>query len=174
MPFYTVGHSNHPLERFIDLIASVGIRCIADVRRYPRSRTNPHFNVDRLPRSLGLVGVGYVHLAALGGRRSTTLAEGSPNGYWQQPSFRAYADYALTPGFADGLASLRALGHTATTAIMCSEAVWWRCHRRIITDYLLLSEEAVLHLMAKDKAIPAEMTPGAQRRGTTLVYPGLH
>ena len=169
--FYTVGHSSHELGRFIDLVSCVGIQCIADVRRFPRSRSNPQFNLERLSEQLPNFGIGYRHMEALGGRRPAKRTSASPNDFWTHPSFRAYADYALTPPFVEGLADLRALGRTTTVAIMCSEAVWWRCHRRILADYLLTAGESVVHLMGKNKAVPAEITPSAVRRDTSLIYP---
>jgi hypothetical protein len=169
--FYTVGHSNHDLDHFIDLVTRVGIQCIADVRRFPRSRSNPQFNLERLSEQLPNLGIGYRHMEELGGRRPAKRSNGSPNDFWTHPSFRAYADYALTPPFAEGLADLRSLGRTTTVAIMCSEAVWWRCHRRILADYLLTAGESVVHLMGNNKAVPAEITPSAVRRDTSLIYP---
>ena len=168
--FYTVGHSSHELARFIDLVSSVGIQCIADVRRFPRSRSNPQFNLERLSEQLPNVGIKYRHMEGLGGRRPAKRTDGSPNDYWTHPSFRAYADYALTPQFAEGLADLRTLGRSTTVAIMCSEALWWRCHRRILADYLLTAGESVVHLMGNE-AVPAEVTPSAVGRGASLIYP---
>lgn len=171
MTFFTVGHSNLPLDAFLAMLASVEIGCIVDVRRFPASRRNPQFNGDVLPDHLKRIGVDYVALASLGGRRPTRGADASPNDFWEHASFRAYADYAMTPAFAQGLADLRALGRATRPAVMCSEAVWWRCHRRIIADYLLAAGESVLHLMSAGKAVPASLTSAAVRDGAVLRYP---
>lgn len=171
MTFYTAGHSNHALDHFLGMIESAGIDHIVDVRRFPASRRHPHFNADVLPAHLGRVGIGYTHMLALGGRRASRGAPESPNGRWENASFRAYADYAMTPAFAEALQALRDLGRTTTPAVMCSEAVWWRCHRRIIADYLLAAGESVLHLMSAGKAVPASLTSAAVRDGAVLRYP---
>ncbi|MEM5340696.1 DUF488 family protein [Paraburkholderia azotifigens] len=161
--FYTIGHSTHPLGEFIRLLTGAGIDTVVDVRSIPRSRTNPQFNREALPDALRPAHVGYVHLAGLGGRRSKARGGApSPNGYWTHPAFRNYADYAMSPAFQAGLAQLLDLGHRQTCVIMCSEAVWWRCHRRIIADYLLARGETVLHVMTAGRIEPATMTPGAQ------------
>jgi uncharacterized protein (DUF488 family) len=172
-PFFTIGHSTHPLSEFVGLLRGSRIELLVDVRSIPRSRTNPQFNRDTLPDALAPEHIGYVHLAPLGGRRSSHKGDGpSPNGYWTVPAFRSYADYATSTAFRDGLAQLLELGHRRRCAIMCAEAVWWRCHRRIITDYLLLHGETVLHIMDARHANPATMTPGAQPQPDgTLIYP---
>ena len=135
---FTIGHSTRPLSELMDLLREAQIELLVDVRSVPRSRTNPQFNIDVLPEALAAAGVGYVHLPALGGlrhRRKTTMP--SPNALWQNASFRNYADYAGTEAFRVGIEELEALGRDKSCAIMCAEAVWWRCHRRIIADYLL-------------------------------------
>ena len=172
-PFFTIGHSTHPLPEFISLLNGAEIETLVDVRSIPRSRTNPQFNRDTLPQSLAPAHIGYVHLAELGGRRSTRKGDApSPNAYWTHPAFRSYADYAMSDAFRDGLEQLLALGHRHPCAIMCSEAVWWRCHRRIITDYLLWRGETVLHIMNMQHTTTATMTPGAQPQPDgTLIYP---
>src|SRR5690606_23770756 len=122
------------------------VRLLVDVRTVPRSRTNPQFNRDVLGAALAACQIGYAHSAALGGLRGRQQAAGpSPNGMWENASFRNYADYALTAPLREGLADLRDLGARQRTAIMCAEAVWWRCHRRIIADYLLAAGETVFH-----------------------------
>jgi uncharacterized protein (DUF488 family) len=172
-PFFTIGHSTHPLPEFVSLLQGAAIETLVDVRSIPRSRTNPQFNLDTLPEALAAVNIGYVHLAGLGGRRNARKdAAPSPNVYWTHPAFRNYADYAMTAPFHDGLEQLLALGHRNPCAIMCSEAVWWRCHRRIIADYLLCRGEAVLHIMDARHTTPATLTPGAQPQAdNTLIYP---
>jgi uncharacterized protein (DUF488 family) len=157
---FTIGHSNRPLEAFLALLAEHGIGLVADVRTVPRSRSNPQFDAATLPEALQREGIGYRHLAALGGLRKRQPGA-SPNGAWRNDSFRNYADYALTPGFAEGLAELRRLAAERPTAIMCAEAVWWRCHRRIVADHLLAAGERVQHILAPGRAEPARATPGS-------------
>jgi uncharacterized protein (DUF488 family) len=139
----------------------------------PRSRTNPQFNGDSLPETLASWQIGYEHIAELGGLRGKTRGgEPSPNAYWRVRGFWNYADYALTKPFAAGLARLRELGGVRRCAIMCAEAVWWRCHRRIITDYLLSQGERVMHIMGPSHVDEANLTPGAVVRGDgRIIYP---
>jgi uncharacterized protein (DUF488 family) len=171
--FFTIGHSTHPLREFIGLLTGAQIETVVDVRSIPRSRTNPQFNRETLPDALSRQHIGYIHLVGLGGRRSRPKGDApSPNGYWTHPAFRNYADYAMSAAFRDALAQLLELGHRHRCVIMCSEAVWWRCHRRIITDYLLERGETVLHIMNAGRTEPATMTPGAQPQPDgTLIYP---
>lgn len=171
--FFTIGHSTRPVEAFIELLRESDVALVVDVRTAPRSRTNPQFNRERLPESLAAAGIGYEHLAELGGLRGKRRsAEPSPNTFWDNDSFRNYADYALTDGFRAGLERLRRLGQERRCAIMCAEAVWWRCHRRIIADYLLASGDSVLHILGPGHVEPARLTPAAELRGDgTLVYP---
>jgi uncharacterized protein (DUF488 family) len=162
LPFHTIGHSTRALGEFVGLLHESEIELLADVRSIPRSRTNPQFNLDTLPGSLAAEGISYAHIAALGGRRGRRAGDApSPNGYWTHPAFRNYADYALGDVFDAGLSTLVDLGHRQRCAIMCSEAVWWRCHRRIVTDYLLARGETVLHIMAAHQVKTASLTPGA-------------
>lgn len=173
LPFFTIGHSNRSLEDFISLLRESTIERLVDVRTIPRSRFNPQFNTDTLPASLALVEVEYEHLPALGGRRGKDRTV-SPeiNAFWTHESFHNYADYALSAAFRVGLEHLIDEGRGQRCAIMCSEAVWWRCHRRIITDCLLAREESVIHIMAPGRAEPARLTPGAVvRPDKTIVYP---
>jgi uncharacterized protein (DUF488 family) len=137
------------------------------------SRTNPQFNIDVLPEALAAAGVGYRHLPSLGGRRHhRENAMPSPNTLWRNASFRNYADYAGTEAFRVGMEELEALSRDKRCAIMCAEAVWWRCHRRIIADYLLADGIPVVHIMGHDKIVPAKVTPGARALpGGALVYP---
>ena len=149
------------------------IHAVADVRRFPRSSTNPQFNLDTIDVALASAGISYRHIAELGGRRSrATGSTESPNGFWENASFRNYADYAATEPFRHGLAVLRDMDQTPHCAIMCAEAVWWRCHRRIIADYLLASGEQVSHIMSASKVEPARLTPVARvQPDRTLIYP---
>jgi uncharacterized protein (DUF488 family) len=172
-PFFTIGHSTRPLAEFVALLREAQVELVVDVRLLPRSRTNPQYNQDTLPEALAGFQIGYAHIAALGGRRGKSRdVVPSVNAFWQNASFHNYADYAMGETFGAALEQLRGLGHTRTCAIMCAEAVWWRCHRRIITDYLLAAGETVLHIMSPGHVVPAEMTKAAQRDAAgTLVYP---
>jgi uncharacterized protein (DUF488 family) len=161
---YTIGHSTRTLVEFGALLGEAGIEMLVDVRAIPRSRTNPQFNSDTLPVSLAERGVGYEHIAELGGRRHHPRgAPPSPNTFWRNESFRNYADYAATDTFKAGMSRLRELAMSRSCAIMCSETLWWRCHRRIISDYLLSQDFAVLHIMGPRQIETATMTPGANR-----------
>lgn len=162
LPIHTVGHSTLDLEDFLALLAHGGIEQVVDVRRFPGSRRFPHFNLEALRDSLPRAGVGYRHAPALGGRRATGRRD-SINTWWDNASFRAYADHALTDEFADALGSLLQLATDHRCAVMCSEAVWWRCHRRIIADHLLARGVEVRHLIPPGTVSPAEMTPAARR-----------
>ena len=164
-PIFTIGHSTRSYAEFLTLLQSYGVQCVVDVRKLAGSRRYPHFNAEALTSALAGDGIAYVHVAALGGRRGRTLAPGapSPNGFWSNDSFRRYADYALASSdFAAGLAQLLALASTQRCAVMCAEAVWWRCHRRIIADYLLLHGRVVQHIMSSGRTDAAQLTPGAQ------------
>jgi uncharacterized protein (DUF488 family) len=171
-PFYTIGHSIRTIPEFVDLLREANVGLVVDVRTVPRSRTNPQFNRDALPESLAGYQIGYEHIAELGAlRRRQRLIEPSPNGYWENASFRNYADYALTDRFREGLDRLTDLGSRSITAVVCAEAVWWRCHRRIIADHLLASGHSVFHILGPGKIEPASLTPGAHRSPDGLVYP---
>lgn len=143
-----------------------------DVRTVPRSRTNPQYNADVMPEALAPWQIGYDRIAELGGLRARSHdVPADVNGYWENQSFHNYADYALSPKFADGLDQLERMSEERPTAIMCSEAVWWRCHRRIIADYMLLHGREVFHLMGPGKIEPARLTSAAQELDGHLVYP---
>jgi hypothetical protein len=158
---FTIGHSTRSVEAFIGLLEMAGIGCLADVRRFPFSRRHPHFNGERLAESLAAAGIAYRHFPALGGRRGPPPKGREPaNTLWREEAFRNYADYAQTAEFRAALAALMALAHARPTAIMCAEAVWWRCHRRIIADYLIAAGFAVEHIL-DGKIEPARLTPGA-------------
>jgi uncharacterized protein (DUF488 family) len=169
---FTIGHSTRPIAEFLTLLQEVGVDLLVDVRSIPRSRTNPQFNADALPGPLGDAGIHYRHLSALGGLRHRKKgAMPSLNTFWQVAAFRSYADYAATAPFRTGLNELRALSRDNCCAIMCAEAVWWRCHRRIIADYLLAQGVPVMHIMGSGKVDPAKVTPGAHvLTSGTLVY----
>ena len=171
--FFTIGHSTRTLAKFVDLLRESNIDLVVDVRSMPRSRTNPQFNLETLPKGLAPWQIGYRHMAELGGLRGQQrLVVSSLNSYWRVRSFRNYADYALTEPFASGLARLREQGSQRQCTIMCAEAVWWRCHRRIITDYLLAAGEQVIHILGTSQVQEAQLTPGAVLRDDgTVVYP---
>jgi uncharacterized protein (DUF488 family) len=169
---FTIGHSTHTITEFVALLTQVSVELIVDVRSIPRSRTNPQFNADVLPGSLLAAGMAYRHLRALGGRRHRSQdATPSPNAMWRNAAFRNYADYAASQAFRAGLDELEALARGHCCAVMCAEAVWWRCHRRIVTDYLLADGISVAHIMGHDKIQPATLTPGVRLLSDrTLVY----
>ena len=172
-PFFTIGHSTRSLDELAGLLRANGVQRLVDVRTIPRSRTNPQFNRETLPAGLAALGIAYEHLAALGGRRprSKDVAP-EVNGFWENEGFHNYADYAMGPEFADGLEQLRGLGARETCAIMCAESVWWQCHRRIITDYLLAAGDDVFHIVSSDVPEPARITPEARpAAGAALCYP---
>ncbi|MBV9567727.1 MAG: DUF488 domain-containing protein [Hyphomicrobiales bacterium] len=170
--FFTIGHSTRPLEEFIALLLEANVQLVIDVRSVPRLRTNPQYERDFLSRELAASQIGYEHLVALGGlrgrQRKVSLAV---NAYWRNTSFHNYADYAMGQGFQDALTRLRELGHKSTCTVICAEAVWWRCHRRIIADYLLAAHEFVFHILGLGKVVPARITLAARPglRGT-LTY----
>jgi uncharacterized protein (DUF488 family) len=171
--FFSIGHSNRPLQDFIALLRANGVKRLADVRTVPRSRANPQFNRESLPVALAEAGIGYEHIASLGGLRARDKT-GLPfevNGFWENQSFHNYADHALTPAFRAGLERLMAMGERERCAYMCAEAVWWQCHRRIITDYLLASGCDVFHILGPAAPEPARITPEARPEGGGLVYP---
>ena len=173
LPIFTVGHSNRSLEEFAAILRNAGIELVADVRTVPRSRANPQFNGDTLPISLEAFGIGYQRFAELGGLRSRSKeVSREVNGFWSNASFHNYADYAMSDSFAAGLHRLMSVAETQSTAMMCAEAVWWRCHRRIIADYLILHGRTVLHLMGGGRTEPARLTPEARPEDGVLVYPG--
>lgn len=173
LPFFTVGHSNRSLEEFVALLREAAAERVVDVRKMPMSRANPQFNRDTLPAALAPYQISYVHSAPLGGLRGKTQGLAAEvNGFWENRSFHNYADYALSPAFHDGLERLIAEGRIRRCAIMCSEAVWWRCHRRLIADHLLARGERVLHIMGEGRIEPARLTSGAVVRADgNVVYP---
>ncbi|HDR9133664.1 DUF488 domain-containing protein [Burkholderia vietnamiensis] len=173
LPFYTIGHSNRTLDELVAMLRAVDITLLVDIRKMTRSRTNPQFNEATLPDALAAADIGYKHIAELGGLRGKSRdVPDALNGFWTNRSFHRYADYALSPEFRAGLARLIALGEQQRCALMCSEAVWWRCHRRIVSDYLLARGETVLHIMGLNRVEPARITAGATVRDDgAVVYP---
>jgi uncharacterized protein (DUF488 family) len=167
---YTVGHSTRSSEELLVLLRDAGIEVVADVRAFPSSRRHPHFNRDALAGWLGAAGIGYRHMPGLGGRR--TPVAGSQNGGWRELAFQGYADHMRSREFHEALAELEALARETPTAIMCAEAVWWRCHRRIIADALVARGWRVEHLGIGEGRAVHELTEFAVvGPDGTLTYP---
>lgn len=168
---WTIGHSTHSADTFAALLGAHAIEQLIDVRTVPKSRRHPHFHTEALARDLAARGVAYAHLPRLGGWRLTH--PDSPNGAWRNTSFRGYADYAMSEEFATGLAQLRELAAPRRTALMCSEALWWRCHRRLIADRLVVAGDTVLHIGSDGRTSRHELTPFAQvAPDGRVTYPG--
>jgi uncharacterized protein (DUF488 family) len=169
---FTIGHSTRSFDELVEVLAAHGVAQLVDIRSIRRSRTNPQFNEATLPRRLQRRGIRYVALPALGGRRPKAPERPrKSNAAWQHSAFRNYADYALTAPFRAGIAELLALAREAPSAIMCSEAPWWRCHRRIVADHLLARGVPVVHLMTRTRGEPATPTPFAVIGRGTVHYP---
>jgi|SRR5215831_5171944 uncharacterized protein (DUF488 family) len=172
-PFYSIGHATRTIDEFVRMLQDVQVTLVVDVRTMPRSRTNPQYNGDVLPNTLATFGIEYEHIAALGGLRGRQRdVPPTVNAFWQNESFRNYADYAMGERFHTGLARLVELGHAQRCAIMCAESVWWRCHRRIITDYLIALGETVFHILGPKRIEQARMTDVARLETSgVLTYP---
>ena len=173
LPLFTVGHSNRSIEVFVGLLLETQVQLLVDIRKVPMSRANPQFNGDTLPGTLAAFEIAYEHAAALGGLRAKARSlPADINGLWTNESFHNYADYALSEPFRAGLKRLLEEASRRRCAIMCAEAVWWRCHRRIVADYLIAAGRSVLHIMGKGHMEPAHLTRGAVVRDDgTIVYP---
>jgi|SRR5690606_18238716 len=165
---YTIGHSTRSLEEFLVLLRSFDIKVLADIRRLPGSRKFPHFDQDELKKSLAENGIEYVYIEDLGGRRKP--AEHSKNTAWRNKSFQAYADYMETETFKNAAELLKTYALQNPTAMMCSEAVWWRCHRAMVSDYLKAQGWTVLHIMSEAKATEHPYTTPAKIQGNTVSY----
>lgn len=173
-PIYTIGHSTRSIVEFVELLRFGSVATVVDIRHIPRSRTNPQFNQDSLPVTLSAWQINYERIEELGGRRKKSKAvPPEVNGFWTNQSFHNYADYALSEEFRDGLSHLKTLSLKQRCAIMCSEAVWWRCHRRFVADYLLYDQREVFHLMGSARIDIAKMNAAARPEGTSLVYPAI-
>lgn len=171
-PIFTIGHSTRSIPEFVDLLRSGEVEVVVDVRTVPRSRRNPQYNEDLLPEELAPFSIQYLRIADLGGLRArSTQVSPSLNGFWENQSFHNYADYALSTKFGEALEQLSELSSARRCSIMCAEAVWWRCHRRIIADYLLLYGRDVFHLMDSDRVVPAKLTAAAKGMDGKLIYP---
>ena len=168
---YTIGHSTRSFEELVGLLRAYDVATLVDVRTVPRSRHNPQFNRDALMVEMPAAGIGYVHLARLGGLRKGTGAD-SPNTGWRNASFRAYADYMQTDDFRRGLEELRALTANGPIALMCAEAVPWRCHRSLIADALLVRGVPSADIQGPTRTLPHALTPFAHVDGATITYPG--
>lgn len=157
---WTIGHSTRPISEFVALLQSFQIKTLADIRAYPGSAKHPQFNKPELEHSLISAGIAYLHLRDLGGRRKPR--PDSKNTIWKNTSFRGYADYMETDDFLTAVRQLEVLALTSFTAMMCSEAVWWRCHRALVSDYLKLQGWQVLHIMNEDKVTEHPFTQPAR------------
>lgn len=169
MNVWTIGHSTHALADFLALLDAHSIRRLADIRTVPKSRRHPHFRTEEMARSLPAAGVQYRHMAALGGFRKAVPE--SPNAGWQNRSFRGYADYTQTRAFQAALGDLCAWATDQPTAMMCSEGVWWRCHRRLVADQLVSAGWEVRHIAPDGRTSSHELTEFARVEGGRLVYP---
>lgn len=171
MRLYTIGHSTRTLEELVETLRSFGVDLLVDIRTIPRSRHTPQFNREALSTELPRRGIGYKHMRALGGLRKPRPDSG--NTAWRNASFRGFADYMESPEFAAALDELRGLARNAgAVAIMCAEAVPWRCHRSLVADALTAHGDAVLHIMGPGKAQPHALTPFALVEGGRVTYPG--
>lgn len=171
-PVYTIGHSTRNISEFVELLRRGEVEMVIDIRSLPRSRTNPQFNLDALPEALSAWQIGHTLIPELGGRRNKSkIVPPDVNGFWTNQSFHNYADYALSEEFRVGLSHLSELSRERRCAVMCSEALWWRCHRRFVADYLLHFGRTVFHLMGASRADAAKINPAARADGASLVYP---
>jgi len=166
---YTIGHSTRTIEEFLDLLAAHHIQELVDVRTVPKSRHNPQFGQDQLPPALAQAGIAYTHLKSLGGLRHPS--GDSINLGWQNLAFRGYADYMATLEFQQGLQDLEEHAAKKTVAIMCAEALWWRCHRSLIADALTVQGWQVLHIQSRKTAKPHELTSFLKVEDGKLTYP---
>jgi uncharacterized protein (DUF488 family) len=173
---FTIGHSTHPIEKFIEMLKSFDIKLLADIRTFPASRRFPHFNAEQLNSSLANSGISYQHFPALGGRRKPR--PGSVNGAWRVTGFRGYADYMETEVFKTAAKELAKLARTTITVYMCSEAVWWSCHRSLLSDYYKSTGWNVLHIMSAGKTEvhpytkPARIVSGKLTYAAQELFPG--
>lgn len=166
---WTIGHSNRPIEEFIDLLQLNGVECVLDVRTVPKSRHNPQFGQDELPRSLAAAGIRYRPVPKLGGLRRPR--PDSPNSGWRNESFRGYADYMQSAEFNQTVDEVAGLAAETRCALMCAEAVPWRCHRSLVGDALLVRDVEVLDIIGKQEPKPHKMTPFAQVEDKKITYP---
>jgi uncharacterized protein (DUF488 family) len=166
---FTIGHSTRPIEQFIEILKAHGVKRVIDVRTIPRSRHNPQFNREPLAASLRSSGIAYTHIKKLGGLRHP--AKDSTNLGWRNSGFRGFADYMQTPDFEAALARAIKLAKTKPSALMCAEAVPWRCHRSLIADALKVRKIPVKHIVSATRAQPHKITPFALIRAARITYP---
>ncbi len=171
LSIWTIGHSTLSIEDFVERLGSFQIQALVDVRSFPGSRRYPQFNKEDLAQSLAAAGIEYRHIRELGGRRRAR--PDSQNLAWRNESFRGYADYMETEDFASGIARLLDVAGKQRTAIMCAEAVWWRCHRSMISDYLKANGAEVIHIMAPAKSEEHPFTSAARIVNGKLSYRGM-
>jgi len=172
---YSVGHSTRPFEDFAAVLEAAEVKAIADVRRFPASRRYPQYNRGELERALGVRGIGYFWLGeALGGRRSELQPiERSPNRAWLVPAFRHYADAMATAEFVAAVGELEGRAQQQPTALLCAEKLWWKCHRRLLSDLLVARGWRVVHLVEPGRSSEHELSPWAKVDGPTITYPSL-
>ena len=168
LEIWTIGHSTRGIEEFISLLRAHEIQTLADVRQFPGSRRHPHFSQGNLSESLRKQGIDYIHFPELGGRR--VARPDSPNTAWRNVAFRGYADYMMTAPFRAGIEHLLQIAREKRTAIMCAEAVWWRCHRSLIADYLQSHGKKVLHILSPKKSEEHPFTSAARLLNGKLSY----
>ncbi len=169
LTIHTIGHSTRTLEELLALLQENGVQTLVDVRTVPRSRRNPQFNQDALAGSLRAAGLEYVHFSGLGGFRAAR--PDSPNTGWANVQFRGFADYMLTPEFEQNLGDLLDLAQRTRIAIMCAEALYWRCHRSLISDALTVRGVVVVHIMRPGHVEPHRLTDFARVSGNQITYP---
>ena len=173
-PIYTIGHSTRSIDEFVNLLKQGRVEMVVDIRTTPRSRANPQFNLDVLPEALAAWQIGHQYIAELGGRRpKSKVVPPVVNAFWTNQSFHNYADYALSDEFRVGMSCLAEVSRERRCAIVCSEAVWWRCHRRFVADYLLYEGRDVFHLTGAARVDVAHINAAARADGALLVYPAL-
>lgn len=165
---YTIGHSTHSMDEFLAMLQSFGIKTLVDIRSMPGSRKFPQFNKENLKISMEEAGIQYIHQSDLGGRRK--IKKDSKNTRWNHPSFRSYADYMETEEFKNAIIKLEQTAIEQPTAYMCSEAVWWRCHRSMVSDYLKAKDWTVLHIMAIGKVQEHRYTAPARIVDGKVIY----
>jgi uncharacterized protein (DUF488 family) len=169
-PIFSIGHSTRPLHQLLALLRAHGIHTLVDIRSIPHSRRNPQYDQEALQPAIEAEGIGYKHLPALGGHRRAR--EDSPNTGWINPAFRGYADYMQTAVFEQGLCELLELNRVAgPVAIMCAEAVPWRCHRSMVADALVARGTSVVHILSVERARTHQLNPMARIEGAVLLYP---
>lgn len=168
---YTIGHSTRPIDEFIGILKAYGIGQLVDVRTIPRSRRNPQFSRENLPGSLTTAGIAYRHMPGLGGLRHPQ--RDSMNTAWRNAGFRGYADYMQTPEFQENLEELIQLASNAPTAMMCAEAVPWRCHRSLIADAMVARGIDVQEILTAAKSQPHALTSFAKVAGQVITYPAV-